>query len=193
MDGYSVSIKKTKSNTKELTLDQKLLEDSKKSLESLTSLLNRTAIELPSLVSIKSTKSNDINGILQDKFKTDFELVSMLEDFFRKLVDLLRYRSFYDEKLAQISKQIRKLKETDSIGEFKGNLQLLGITLNETEQIVRNYEEMYNELFTEQALLQFQLMEQLSMFKEKNLPNFSELFSQGIDKFVKLNEKFAKK
>ncbi|NHJ40688.1 MAG: hypothetical protein FK731_11705 [Asgard group archaeon] len=188
-----MSIKKTKSNTKELTLDQKLLEDSKKSLESLTSLLNRTAIELPSLVSIKSTKSNDINGILQDKFKTDFELVSMLEDFFRKLVDLLRYRSFYDEKLAQISKQIRKLKETDSIGEFKGNLQLLGITLNETEQIVRNYEEMYNELFTEQALLQFQLMEQLSMFKEKNLPNFSELFSQGIDKFVKLNEKFAKK
>lgn len=193
MDGCSVFKKKAISTTTKIAKDQKLLEDSKKSLESITSLLNKTAVELPSLVSIRSTKSEDINGILQDKFKTDFELVIMLEDFFRKLVELLRYRSSYDEKLGQIYKQIKKLKQTDSIGEFKGNLQILGITLNETEQIVRNYEEIYNNLFTEQALLQFQLMEQLAMFKEKDMPDFSELFSQGIETFIKLNEKFAKK
>ncbi|NHJ46528.1 MAG: hypothetical protein FK733_01955 [Asgard group archaeon] len=184
----------TKTSTKSAKeKETKLLENGKKKLETITQLVNKTALELPSLVSIKSANSTDINGILQHKFETDYELIIMLEEFFRKLVLLLRYRSSYDEKLSQISRQIKNLKETDSVSEFKGNLQILGITLNDTEQIIRNYEEMYVNLFTEQALLQFQLMEQLAMFQDQNVAGLSEIFNQGIDTFLKLNEKFAKK
>jgi hypothetical protein len=190
--GTSMSKKKKSTDTKK-TKEEKLLEKGKKSLEAITELLNKTALELPSLVSIKSTTSNDINRILQHRFKTDFELISMLEEFFQKLVLLLRYRSSYDEKLAQISHQIKQLKETTSVSKFKGNLQVLGITLQETEQILQNYDEMYENLFTEQALLQFQLMEQLSLFKEQNVSELNEIFTQGINIFLKLNEKFAKK
>ncbi|NHK30386.1 MAG: hypothetical protein FK730_03480 [Asgard group archaeon] len=187
-----MSEKKTTRTTKEAK-DQKLLEDSKNSLDSISQILSKSALELPSLVSIHSTKKNDIDGILQDKFKTDFDLISMLEEFFSKLVLLLKYRSSYDEKLSQISRQIKKLKEAETISEFKGHLQILGITLNDAEQIIRNYEEMYENLFTEQALLQFQLMEQLAMFKESSSLEFSEMFSKGIKTFTKLNDKFAKK
>ena len=188
--------KKTETNAPSKTAsskDEKLIENGRKSLESITELLNKTALELPSLVSIKSTNSTDINGILQDRFKMDFELITMLEEFFQKLVLLLKYRSSYDEKLAQISRQVKKLKQTESVSEFKGYLQILGITLQDTEKVIHNYEEMYEDLFKEQALLQFQLMEQLSMFKEQNVDELSEIFNKGINIFMKLNQKFAKR
>jgi hypothetical protein len=187
-----MSKKKTTKTTKEAR-DKKLLEDSKKSLDSITQILSKSALELPSLVTIHSTKNNDIDGILQDKFNTDFEMISMLEEFFSKLVLLLKYRSSYDEKLSQISKQIKKLKTATTVSEFKGHLQILGISLNDAEQIIRNYEEMYENLFTEQALLQFQLMEQLAMFKESSSIDFTEMFNKGIKTFTKLNDKFARK
>ncbi len=177
---------------KEKEIEENLLREAKESLESISSVLNQTSKKLPSLVSTRGVSFDDMNGLLQDKFKTDSEIINMLEEFFTKLVLLLKYRSNYDEKLSQISKQIRKLKETEKMGEFKGNLQLLGITLQETEQIVKNYENMYNNLFTEQALLQFQLMEQLSMFRDKDVPDFSKMFSSGIDTFFKINEKISR-
>ncbi|MCE7746108.1 MAG: hypothetical protein GPJ52_13330, partial [Candidatus Heimdallarchaeota archaeon] len=70
----------------------------KESLESLVTILNKTALSLPSLVSTRGIKVKDIGSLLENKFEMDMELISMLEDFFNKLVLLLRYRSSYDQK-----------------------------------------------------------------------------------------------
>ncbi|HUT80621.1 MAG TPA: hypothetical protein VMZ29_05390 [Candidatus Bathyarchaeia archaeon] len=187
----SISKKSTASNKKEKLIEENVLIEVKQSLESISSVLNKTSAKLPSLVSTRGIIIDDINGLLQDKFKIDSEIIIMLEEFFTKLVLLLKYRSSYDEKLSKISRQIKKLKVIEKMGEFKGNLQLLGITLQETEQIVKNYENMYNILFTEQALLQFQLMEQLSMFRERDVPDFSEMFNLSVETFFKINEKIS--
>lgn len=185
--------KKTTSKTKTLSAkEEKILNELKGSLESLVDILNKTALSLPSLVSTRGVKAKDIGSILEDKFEMDSELISMLEDFFNKLVLLLRYRSSYDQKLFQMTRYIKNLRKADSITEFRGNLQLLGITLNETETIVKNYEEMYNSLFIEQALLQFQLMEQLLMFREKDVPEFRDWFNQGLETFQNITEKISK-
>ena len=185
--------KKTTSKTKTISAkEEKILNELKGSLESLVEILNKTALALPSLVSTRGINVKDIASILEDKFEMDMELIGMLEDFFNKLVLLLRYRSSYDQKLFQMTRYIKNLRKADSITEFRGNLQLLGITLNETETIVRNYEEMYNSLFVEQALLQFQLMEQLLMFREKDVPEFRDWFNQGIETFLKITEKVSK-
>ena len=179
--------------TKTITAsEQKSLKNLKGSLESLVTILNKTALSLPSLVSTKGINIQNIGSILEDKFETDMDLISMLEDFFRKLVLLLRYRSAYDQKLFLMTRYIRNLRNADTIAEFRGNLQLLGITLNETETIVKNYEEMYNSLFIEQALLQFQLMEQLLMFREKDVPEFRNWFNQGIETFREITRKVSK-
>ncbi len=173
------------------TKEQKILNDLKNSLEALVTILNKTALSLPSLVSTKGINIQNIGNILEDKFGTDMDLISMLEDFFRKLVLLLRYRSAYDQKLFLMTRYIKNLRNADTIAEFRGNLQLLGITLNETETIVKNYEEMYNSLFIEQALLQFQLMEQLLMFREKDVPEFRNWFNQGIETFRGITKKIS--
>ena len=187
------SQKKTTSKTKTLSArEEKTLNELKGSLESLVTILNKTALSLPSLVSTRGIKVKDIGSILEDKFELDMELISMLEEFFNRLVLLLRYRSSYDRKLFLMTRYIKNLRKADTITEFRGNLQLLGITLNETETIVRNYEEMYNSLFIEQALLQFQLMEQLLMFREKDVPEFRDWFNQGIETFQKITEKVSK-
>lgn len=185
--------KKTTSKTKTLSAkEEKTLNELKGSLESLVAILNKTALALPSLVSTRGVSVKDIASILEDKFEMDMELISMLEDFFNKLVLLLRHRSSYDQKLFLMTRYIKNLRKANTITEFRGNLQLLGITLNETETIVRNYEEMYNSLFVEQALLQFQLMEQLLMFREKDVPEFRDWFNQGIETFQKITEKVSK-
>ncbi|NPE07901.1 MAG: hypothetical protein GNW80_06445 [Asgard group archaeon] len=185
--------KKTTSKTRTISAeDKKTLNELKGSLESLVNILNKTALSLPSLVSTRGLKVKDIGSILEDKFEIDMELIGMLEDFFNKLVLLLRYRSSYDQKLFLMTRYIKNLRKADTITEFRGNLQLLGITLNETETIVRNYEEMYNSLFIEQALLQFQLMEQLLMFREKDVPEFRDWFNEGIGIFQKITEKVSK-
>lgn len=185
--------KKTTSKTRTLSAkEEKTLNELKGSLESLVAILNKTALALPSLVSTRGVNVKDIASILEDKFEMDMELIGMLEDFFNKLVLLLRYRSSYDQKLFLMTRYIKNLRKADTITEFRGNLQLLGITLNETETIVRNYEEMYNSLFVEQALLQFQLMEQLLMFREKDVPEFRDWFNQGIETFQKITEKVSK-
>jgi len=185
--------KKTTSKTKTLTAhEEKILNELKGSLESLVIILNKTALSLPSLVSTRGVNIKDISSILEDKFELDMELIGMLEDFFKRLVLLLRYRSSYDQKLFLMTRYIKNLRNADTISEFRGNLQLLGITLNETETIVKNYEEMYNSLFVEQALLQFQLMEQLLMFREKDVPEFREWFAQGLETFQKITKKISK-
>ena len=61
----------------------------------------------------------------------------------------------------------------------------------EIEQTVEDYKEIYTNLFTEQALLQFQLMEQLLLFRDRNIPGFTKLFEQGLDTFNKINEKLV--
>jgi hypothetical protein len=185
--------KKTPSKAKTISAkDEKTLNELKKSVESLVVILNKTALSLPSLVSTRGVDVKDISSILEDKFEIDLDLISMLEDFFEKLMLLLRYRSSYDQKLFLMTRYIKNLRKADTITEFRGNLQLLGITLNETETIVKNYEEMYNSLFIEQALLQFQLMEQLLMFREKDVPEFREYFNQGIETFQKITKKISK-
>ncbi len=187
------SQKKTTSKTKTISAsEEKTLNEMKKSLESLVTILNKTALSLPSLVSTRGVSIEDIGSILENKFEMDMELISMLEDFFKRLMLLLRYRSAYDQKLFLMTRYIKNLRKADTITEFRGNLQLLGITLNETETIVKNYEEMYNSLFVEQALLQFQLMEQLLMFREKDVPEFRDWFNQGIETFQKITKKISK-
>ena len=169
-----------------------IIEKSKESLDELVKKLNKSALALPSLVVTKSETTNNNNLFLQNKFEIDIELIGMLEDFFRRLVLLLRYRTNYDEKLRQISNQIKNLMTTSSLMEFKGKMQLLGITLNEAEQIAKNYEEIYNGLFTDQALLQFQLMEQLMLFREKTIPEFKENFNAVIKSFMGITEEISK-
>ncbi|MCF2143599.1 MAG: hypothetical protein K9W42_07860 [Candidatus Heimdallarchaeota archaeon] len=190
-DKTKASKKKETKEGKKKQKEEQFLKEAKQAIEEITSVLRKTSQVLPSLVSVRYTNGADFNGILHDKFRTDYELISMLEEFFTKLVLLLRYRSAFDEKLSQMSKIIGNLKKATNLQEFQGNLQLLGIALQDSEQIIQNYDEMYNNLFTEQALLQFQLMEQLALFREKNVPNFSELFSDSIKNFLKLNNKLS--
>ncbi|MGC9781632.1 MAG: hypothetical protein HZR80_20500 [Candidatus Heimdallarchaeota archaeon] len=181
-----------KTTTKKGGKESVILKESKNSLESLTDILNQTAMSLPSLVSTREVDYSNLSSILMDKFEMDIELIVMLEEFFRRLVLLLRYRSSYDQKLNQISRHIKNLNKSNSVYEFRGILQLLGIVLQETQEIVRNYEEMYHILFTEQAMLQFQLMEQLLLFRERDMPHFNKLFKSGIEIFLKVNEKVSK-
>ncbi|MHA1744234.1 MAG: hypothetical protein ACTSV6_08295 [Candidatus Heimdallarchaeota archaeon] len=190
-DKTKASKKKETKEGKKKQKEEQFLKEAKQAIEEITSVLRKTSQMLPSLVSVRYTNDADFNGILHDKFRTDYELISMLEEFFTKLVLLLRYRSAFDEKLSQMSKIIGNLKKATNLQEFQGNLQLLGIALQDSEQIIQNYDEMYNNLFTEQALLQFQLMEQLALFREKNVPNFSELFSDSLKNFLKLNNKLS--
>jgi len=183
----STAKKKSSTTAKEIeTLDK-----AKKQLDSLNKLLNESSMKLPSLVSTKNVAINSLNGIIQDKYKTDVELIGMLEDFFRKMVDLLHLRTTIDEKLSQINKRIKSLKNTKTTGEFRGNLQILGITLNEVEQVVKNYQEMYTNLFTEQAFLQFQLMEQLLLFRNGDTPEFALAIEKGMQIFQQLNKKIS--
>lgn len=186
--------KKLVKNKQEVSLDKKtkeLIENAKESLEKMQHHLNTTALTLPSLVLTRVTEVNEINGILENKFEMDLELIEMLEEFFERLVYLLNLRSSFDKKLHQTYKQIKRLKQSITIGEFKGNLQLLGITLVEMEQIIKNYQEMYTNLFTEQALLQFQLMEQLMMFRDKDTASFYTLFEESLKTFTAINEKIS--
>jgi len=176
-----------KAEQNELT-NQLTLDIAKESLDEFNIKLKNTVFSLPSLVTTIGTNHNGFNEIFQDKVETDIELISMLEDFFAKMVLLLRYRTAYDQQINQISKHVIKLKNANTLSEFRGILQLLGITLIDTEKIIKNYEELYRSLFTEQALLQFQLMEQLSMFRESNIPNFKELFNTALNAFQDINE-----
>ncbi|NHJ03563.1 MAG: hypothetical protein EAX90_01980 [Candidatus Heimdallarchaeota archaeon] len=190
----SISKKPDKNKKVELKMDKKteqLIENAKESLEKMQHHLNTTALTLPSLVLTRVTEVNEINGILENKFEMDLELIGMLEEFFERLVYLLNLRSSFDKKLHQTYKQIKRLKQSITIGEFKGNLQLLGITLIEMEQIIKNYQEMYMNLFNEQALLQFQLMEQLMMFREKDTPSFYSLFEESLKTFTAINEELS--
>jgi len=183
------SAKKTKSKTIS-TKDKLLLVELKKSLCSLTDILRETAEALPSLVSSSGKRTTD-NGLLTNRLETDVELIGMLEEFFRNLVVLLRLRTRYDQKLQLIYYNIKKLENAKSLVEFRGVMQLLGIALVEMENIVEDYKEMYTKLFTEQAMLQFQLMEQLLLFRDRNIPGFTKLFEAGLDIFNKINKEMA--
>ncbi len=183
------SAKKKKSKTIS-TKDKLLLAELKKSLCDLTDILRETAEALPSLVSSSGKRTTD-NGLLTNRLETDVELIGMLEEFFQNLVILLRLRTRYDQKLHLIYYNIKKLEKAKSIAEFRGVMQLLGIALVEVESIVENYKTIYTKLFTEQAMLQFQLMEQLLLFRDKNIPGFTKLFEAGLDTFNKINEKMA--
>jgi hypothetical protein len=189
--------KKTSSNSKNnkkssmTKKETEILEQAKKQLASLNKLLSESSIKLPSLVSTKNVAVNSLNGIIQNKYQTDVELIGMLEEFFVKMVDLLRLRTTIDEKLSQINYRIENLHKAKTIGEFRGNLQILGITLNEAEQVVKNYQLMYSNLFTEQAFLQFQLMEQLLLFRNEGTPELSSAFEKGMQIFQQLNKKIA--
>lgn len=184
--------KKTSKAKKESSKASKFLEEAKEMLDSLSKDLFTTAIKLPSLVTTQNTDVYNMNGVIENKFEMDIEMIIMLEEFFGKLVYLLNLRASYDKKLNKITKIIRKLKEVKTNSEFKGNLQLLGISLVEMEQIVRNYQEIYSNLFTEQAMLQFQLMEQLMVFRDSDLSHFTNLFDSTLETFNKLNEKLSK-
>ena len=180
---------KTSSKTKTMSQKEKAkLDKLKENLESLSEILKKTAEALPSLVSSTGTQTKS-NSTLLSRFETDVELIGMLEEFFERLVILLRLRSKYDRKLNQIYRHIKKLQEASTLGEFKGIMQLLGIALVEIEYITEDYKEIYTNLFTEQALLQFQLMEQLLLFRDKYVPGFTELFKKGLDTFNKINKK----
>ena len=154
-------------------------------------ILRETAISLPSLVLMRETSTENVNGMLEGRFEVNSELIEMLETFFERLVLLLKLRSSFDKKLYQIYKYIKHLENIDSSAEFKGNLQLLGISLMEIEQTVKDYQEIYTNLFTEQAMLQFQLMEQLMMFRDKDLPNFLDTFENSIDTFRIITDKIS--
>jgi len=182
----------SKSKTKPVSQKDKVkLDELKGKLESLSEILKKTAEALPSLVSSTGTQTKT-NSSMLSRFETDVELIGMLEEFFERLVILLRLRSKYDQKLNQIYRHIKKLQDANSLGEFRGIMQLLGIALVEIEYITEDYKEIYTNLFTEQALLQFQLMEQLLLFRDRYIPGFTELFEKGLDTFNKINEKLDK-
>ena len=184
----------TKSKKTDALLDNKtnqLIEEAKHSLEQIQTQLKTTAYALPSLVLTRNSDLTEGNGFLENKFEMDVELIGMLEEFFERLVMLLNLRSSFDKNLHQTHKQIKRLQKSSSVIEFKGNLQILGITLVEMEQIIKNYQEMYTNLFNEQALLQFQLMEQLMMFRDKDLPNFYSLFEKSLVILNEINEKLS--
>ena len=181
--------KKTKTILDDKTIE--MIEEAKKSLEQMQLQLKTTAYALPSLVLTRNSDLTEENGLLENKFEMDVELIGMLEEFFERLVMLLNLRSSFDKNLHQTHKQIKRLQNSSSVIEFKGNLQILGITLVEMEQIIKNYQEMYTNLFTEQALLQFQLMEQLMMFRDKDIPNFYSLFEKSLNILNEINEKLA--
>ncbi len=183
------SAKKTKSKTIS-TKDKLLLVELKKSLCSLTDILRETAEALPSLVSSSGKRTTD-NGLLTNRLETDVELIGMLEEFFKNLVVLLRLRTRYDQKLQLIYYNIKKLEKAKSLVEFRGVMQLLGIALVEMENIVEDYKEIYTKLFTEQAMLQFQLMEQLLLFRDSSIPGFTKMFEAGLDIFNKINKEMA--
>ncbi len=163
----------------------------KEQLESINKLLSESSIKLPSLVSTQNVAVSSLNGLIQNKYQADVELIGMLEEFFVKMVDLLRLRSTIDEKLSQINYRIKSLQQAKTTGEFRGNLQVLGITLNEAEQVVKNYQDMYTNLFTEQAFLQFQLMEQLLLFRNEGTPEFTSAFEKGMQIFQQINKKIS--
>ncbi len=170
--------------------DKLLLTELKESLCELTEILRDTAEALPSLVSSSGIRTKD-NELLTNKLETDVELIGMLEDFFKELVILLRLRSRYDQKLQLIYFNIKKLENAKSLGEFRGIMQLVGIALAEIEFIVEDYKTIHSKLFIEQAMLQFQLMEQLLLFRDRTIPGFTKLFETGLDTFNKINEKMA--
>lgn len=181
--------KTTKKKT--TTKKGKIIADAKKSLIEMKETLRETAISLPSLVLMKETQAEDINGLIDGRFEVNTELIEMLETFFERLVILLKLRSSFDKQLHQIYRYIKHLDKIESTAEFKGNLQILGISLMEIEQTVKDYQEIYANLFTEQALLQFQLMEQLMMFRDKDLPNFLDIFKSSIDTFRAITDKIS--
>ncbi len=197
-----MSTKKKSSKSKKQTLTKKakkvtkskkdmlLLVELKESLCVLTEILRDTAEVLPSLVYSDGKRTKN-NGVFTNKLETDVELIGMLEGFFKNLVVLLRLRSNYDQKLQLIYYNIKKLEKAKSLGEFKGIMQLLGIALVEIEHIVEDYIVIHTKLFTEQAMLQFQLMEQLLLFRDRTIPGFTKLFEAGLDTFNKINEKIA--
>jgi len=179
--------KKSSMTSKEILVFEK----AKKELDTLNKLLNESSMKLPSLVSTKNVAINSLNGMIQNKYQTDVELIGMLEEFFGKMVDLLRLRTTIDEKLSQINYRIKNLQNAKTTGEFRGNLQILGITLNEAEQVVKNYQLMYSNLFTEQAFLQFQLMEQLLLFRNEGSTEITSAFEKGLEIFQQLNKKIS--
>ncbi|MHA1367205.1 MAG: hypothetical protein ACTSXA_05995 [Candidatus Heimdallarchaeota archaeon] len=183
----STTVKKSSMTKKETDF----LVKAKEQLESINKLLSESSIKLPSLVSTQNVAVNSLNGIIQNKYQADAELIGMLEEFFVKMVDLLRLRSTIDEKLSQINYRIKSLQQAKTTGEFRGNLQVLGITLNEAEQVVKNYQDMYTNLFTEQAFLQFQLMEQLLLFRNEGTPEFTAAFDKGMQIFQQINKKIS--
>lgn len=161
-------------------------------LEDFNSEIIETINALPSLVLLSQIRDKDkIAKTIQEKVAVNFELIEMLEDFFQKIVELLRLRAQIDQKMALITRYVKKLKKTKTIGEFKGNLQLLGITLNDCELILRNYQELYSRIFSEHAIIQFQLMEQLVLAREQEITEFVELFKSSREIFQKMSEKFV--
>lgn len=170
--------------------DKLLLTELKESLCVLTDILRDTAEALPSLVSSSGNRTRD-NGLITNKLETDVELIGMLEEFFKHLVILLRLRTNYDQKLQLIYFNTKKLEKAKSLGEFRGIMQLLGIALVDIEHIVEDYITIHTKLFTEQAMLQFQLMEQLLLFRDRTIPGFTKLFESGLDIFNKINQKMA--
>lgn len=183
------SAKKTKGKTISKK-DKLLLVELQESLCNLTEILRDTAEALPSLVSSSGKRTKD-NEMFTNKLETDVELIGMLEEFFKEIVVLLRLRTNYDQKLNLIYFNIKKLENAKSLGEFRGVMQLLGIALIQVEDIVEDYKEIYTKLFTEQAMLQFQLMEQLLLFRDRNIPGFTKLFETGLDTFNKINKEMV--
>ncbi|MEA2069879.1 MAG: hypothetical protein U9O98_01165 [Asgard group archaeon] len=188
---YKKESKKTK---KISSKEKKKLKEAKNLLPTLTATIKECTTNFPSLVSGNITSEhNELDTLLLRKFDTDSELIGMLEEFFRKIVTLLKIRTEFDKKLSKITNNIKQLKSTKSLGEFKGNMQLLGISLNEAQTLLENYEEHYRTLFSEQAQVQFQLLEQLLLFKENNTQDFKTILCQSLETFHKLNEKISKK
>ncbi|MBD3190847.1 MAG: hypothetical protein GF308_09400 [Candidatus Heimdallarchaeota archaeon] len=186
------STKKKSTKKKKLSKEEKDLQNLSNYLEEFNSEIIETINALPSLVILSQIKDkNKIEKTIQEKVAVNFELIEMLEDFFKKIVELLRLRAQIDQKMALITRYVKKLRKIKKIGEFKGNLQLLGITLNDCEKIIRNYQELYSHIFSEHAIIQFQLMEQLILVREQEKTKFKELFDSSREIFQKMSEKFV--
>ncbi|MHA1442349.1 MAG: hypothetical protein ACTSPK_10875, partial [Candidatus Heimdallarchaeota archaeon] len=73
----STTAKKSSMTKKE----SETLDKAKEQLDNINKLLSESSIKLPSLVSTQNVSLNSLNGIIQNKYQADAELIGMLEEF----------------------------------------------------------------------------------------------------------------
>jgi hypothetical protein len=156
------------------------LQKAKQELQNFIDELSQSNFIIPSLVTFNSASNKFIPKAIKDTSDFDAELITMLEEFFEKIVKLLRLRSQYEQKIDQINDLITNLNNVDTLGEFRGNLQLLRIHFNELQMVMEQYEEKHRDVFSEQAQVQIQLLEQLLLFKDINIPSLVDSCNKSI-------------